>query len=967
MLIAPTLVIGIGSSGLEIADSIRELMVEEFLTPGLPVVRFMNISSHKGGENYFIKNDNYSQSYQRIDTAITSISPTLFDTVQLRLNPASNQYMKGLDEWFDRRLLNFDRTQLESGMANTRGLGRLALWLNWSNVTDVVKRNIQAIQNVSNKMDTNRFIHSYLNNPQLPADQPFVNGEMNVVIVGSLHGGTCSGSFLDLAYYIKEQYPLAKIFGHFTFMDNNLTQLPNNSRLSTNAYSALTEMDYLAAEGSSFKVQFPDTQIQREFESFPFTRVFLLSTTNTAGRRSALVTTNGIIKLENLHKLIALSVFFDIIGCKQEELEGVRINWADTYKSRLPQPPRHQKIFNSYGSLAFWYPKVRITSAAGCEFIQENFIKYWKNNKERQNRNRVQREVQNTYEELFPIIRDTISVFMDDLTGGPNTITAAKDKFINDAILELKKGSLNVSELLAKLNQEPKGKPFATRFKTNGYFYETITLQLDNARLKVVNFVKAKVDSLVREVFQSGFDIEVSPDYLSVTDLIDFGNQLKSRISKVTRQNIPAEDIDYSGCNILLDQIRTEQDRTLTALVFMRDEVLNQYFNRFSDEIRRIYNEAERLLLDHFVAKILRDSLPKIEEIIHESMNNLKQRVNELGNLADRELNGLLDLENFTTLRIITQTETVESDVRVLKARLTKEHASQILLSSREVLLDSASSPVKIFQALRSEAQKQLLLLDDVKDFKISNRLTENHYKDHAPDLYPLFEKAIIFMPNPYPSDQRPNLLAGGNSSIRETIQNVLGVDGDIGSFKITLDIDLNHLIYIYKEDSTIAFSEYEAHNGMKAQYDIFAKQNYGFHIDKNPTKFDVERLLNYKDMLEKKWFKITKDMFLSKIFEDQGVYLKFTFKDRNEIEYELFFKKDDEDAFHARMKDDVPAFEAFKSRYNAVFDRHDRQSFDTLIRKHRENLRFAGWDPTSAKFIEESSFYYNILNTRWP
>lgn len=965
MLITPTLVIGIGSSGLEIAESVRELMVEEFLTPGLPVVRFMNISSHTGGET---SRDGYKELYQQLETAEISISPPLFDSVQFKLDPASNQYMKGLDEWFDRRLLNFDRAQLESGMANTRGLGRLALWLNWGNVTSVVNRNLQAIQNVRNLVDTNDFIYQYINNPQLPANHNFIHSEMNVVIVGSLHGGTCSGSFLDLAYYIKDQYPLAKIFGHFTFMDNNLTQLPNNSQLSTNAFSALTEMDYLAEETSSFEVQFPNTQVPKKFFSFPFTRVFLLSTTNTEGRRSALVTQAGIIKLENLHKLIALSIFFDIVGSKQKSLEGLRINWANNlYNSRPLQTPRYQKIFNSYGSLAFWYPKVRITSAAACAFIQEKYIEYWDNNKARQNRNKVGIEVKKTFNALNSIVRETISVFTDESSGAKNTITAAKDTFINDVILDLKKGSVSVSDLLARLNQEPKGKPFATRFKTNGYFYETITLQLDNAKLKVVNLIKAQMESLVRQVFKSGFDIEVSPnDYMCITDLIDFSNQLTQMISRTTGPKLPVDDIDYSGCSSLLDQIRIEQDRTLTAIVFMREEVLNQYFDRFSDEIRRIYNEAEQLLLEHFVTKILNESYPKVEEILQKSIRDLQKHINETSNLADKELNELLDMQNFTTLQIITQTESVESDVKALKATITNAQASQILLDSMNVLYDRDSSAAEIFQTLKTETQKRLLLQIDVKQFSIGSRLTDDSYLQYAPDLYPLFEKAINFSPYNYPNDQRPNLLAGGNTTIRQRINTLIG-RGGIGNFNINLDVDLNHLIYIYKEESGIALSEYAAYSGMKAQYDLFARQNYGFHIDKNPTKFDVERLLNYKDMVEQKWFKVTKDLFLSEIFQEDGINLKFSFKDRNEIEYPLFFRKDDEEAFYSRLKDDVPAFAAFKAKYDAVFARLDKISFNNLIDGHRENLRFDGWDLTSSKFRDEMDFYYKILNTRWP
>lgn len=962
MLLTPTLVIGIGSSGLEIAQSVRELMVEEFLTPGLQVVRFMNVSSHSGGET---SSEGYEELHQKLETVETSIPPQLFDSVQFKLDAASPQYMKGLEEWFDRRLLNFDRTQLESGMANMRGLGRLALWLNWEKVTSAVNRNIQAIQNVANQIETNDFIHQYLNNPQLQANKNFLHSDVNVVLVGSLHGGTCSGSFLDLAYYIKEQYPLAKIFGHFTFMDNNLTQLPNNSQLSTNAYSALTEMDYLVAEGSSYKVQFPNTQIAKEFNSFPFTRVFLLSTTNTAGRRSALVTQAGIIKLENLHKLIALSIFFDIVGSKQNKLEALRINWANNvYGRRLQQTPRHQKLFNSYGSLAFWYPKVRITSAAACAFIQENFIEYWDNNKKRHNGQRVDLEVQTTFDSLETKIREVISVFTDEVTAEKSTITAAKDKFINEAILELKKGSQNVGQLMAKLNNEPEHRPFATRFKTRGFFYDTITQQLDNAKQKVAEITKSKVDSLIKQVYQSGFDIDLSSDYLSVTDLIDFGNKLAARISRVSGPHLPEHDIDYSGCSRLLDQIRIEQDRTSTALVFMREEVLDQYFNRFSDEIRRIYNEAEQLLIKHFVVQIIKESQSLIEDILQKSINNLQKDISEIRNLADKELNELLDIENFTTLRIITQTGTIENDVEALKRGLTRADASQILSESRAVL-DNSGSKAEKFQKLKTETQKRLLLLGAVKQFQISAQITDNSYLQHTPDLYPLFERAVRFSEFNYPNGQRPNVLAGGNSTIRQNINTLLG--RTVGNFDINLDIDLNHLIYIYKEDSGIALSEYAAYDGMRAQYTAFAMQNYGFHIDKDPNKFDVERLLNYQLMVENRWFKVAKELFSSELFEEQNTFLKFRFKDRHNINYDLFFSREDDDAFYFRMKNDVPAFEAFRTRYETAFSRHDRESFQNLIDSHQEKLLNEGWNPTSAKFVAEQSFYQNILNTRWP
>ena len=251
-MIKPTLFVGLGTTGAKIIKSLRQLMFEEYGHAGLPVFRYIVIETDgdETGEDPELRLTNQMQDFERIEV----ISATIQNTAPIyrKINPNYNQYNRHLAEWLNPELLKVETHSFETGAKNIRMAGRLCLWENWTEMQQKVENAHDAIIAKGTTEKAQDLLKQYYRTKerQEPEDQLIDDGAINVYIVGSLCGGSCSGMLIDVAYFFRSLLAglaASNVYGMFTMYDKQQAIGQNIDRVvrSANCYASLLEFELL--------------------------------------------------------------------------------------------------------------------------------------------------------------------------------------------------------------------------------------------------------------------------------------------------------------------------------------------------------------------------------------------------------------------------------------------------------------------------------------------------------------------------------------------------------------------------------------------------------------------------------------------------------------------------------------------------------------------------------------------------
>lgn len=160
---------------------------------------------------------------------------------------------------------------LNIGAGQTRSNGRFAVTLHKDDLAGRVQNKILQINNAA-----------HIDNP----GYSLLSNDLEVHVVFSLSGGTGCGTFLNVAYLLRELLPDAKISGYAVMADvfRAMMQGAGVVRVRPNAFGAIMDLDFLAhLDAASAPVTFKwlrDAQIVRER---PFTALYLIDNRNANG------------------------------------------------------------------------------------------------------------------------------------------------------------------------------------------------------------------------------------------------------------------------------------------------------------------------------------------------------------------------------------------------------------------------------------------------------------------------------------------------------------------------------------------------------------------------------------------------------------------------------------------------------------------------------------------------------------
>jgi hypothetical protein len=242
------------------------------------------------------------------------------------------------------------------------------------------------------RKETDRLLNKLFNHVDGPPEETFIKDGLDIVLVGSLTGGTCSGLVPYFGYMLKNipqvraamnpsNQQVGQLSGTFTLFDSTQAQQPDNAPLARNAFAAMKELEY-------FHHRFPDNKrtlvhwlpdgAEIPQGEPPYNKVCILTPTSMQGY--SLTDAAGKHDHSGLLRMTAMNMFLDVSlglgdvkqGISTDLREGTsesgdRVGALDGYGQR----PR---AFFSFGAAAFVHPRFQLARMAACRIAAEELV-----------------------------------------------------------------------------------------------------------------------------------------------------------------------------------------------------------------------------------------------------------------------------------------------------------------------------------------------------------------------------------------------------------------------------------------------------------------------------------------------------------------------------------------------------------------------------------------------------------------
>jgi Tubulin like len=245
--VTPTLIIGLGGTGLEVLMQVRQKVQESYGTlDGLPF-GFLAIDT------------------QPDVTTDKAIAPPLTSAEKYWARVTFEEAHKiirfpekypWVHQWLPSELINKpELLTSEEGAGQVRACGRLAFFLNHAAIFEKCK----ALRAAMRKYES------------LPDDDLTVLPRLNVFVIASLYGGTGSGMLIDLGYSLRRwfgsDYTLTTLAMMVT--PDALSGTHMGLRMRENSYAALMELNYFSDASTRYCVRYTDLASSRIEDTQP--------------------------------------------------------------------------------------------------------------------------------------------------------------------------------------------------------------------------------------------------------------------------------------------------------------------------------------------------------------------------------------------------------------------------------------------------------------------------------------------------------------------------------------------------------------------------------------------------------------------------------------------------------------------------------------------------------------------------
>jgi len=359
-----TICIGLGGTGKNVLMQLRRLIIDRYGDLNeLPIVSFVHIDTDKSaaqssglrtGNTYHGVSLSFKDS-EKISATMSSKEVTNFVQGLEQRNQADRPSpYDHIGRWFPPQLLKNIKA-VEDGAKGIRPVGRLAFFHNYLSIKKAIETAEQRTRGHEAKL-----LQKGL----------YLEGGLNIFVIGSLCGGTGSGMILDTAYSLRQNYgdQGAQLFGYLVISP---VLYGNNPSQNANTYAALKELNHYSTPGSQFQAVYdPQNLVWVEEKRAPFDYTYLVSS-QTGGEYS-------ILEQRKLCNVIAYKIGLEFSSELAPVMTGMRDNFLN-HLINWDQHPRHNmQGYLTFGLAAIYFPRDRIVQIA-LNRISLNLLEFWLN------------------------------------------------------------------------------------------------------------------------------------------------------------------------------------------------------------------------------------------------------------------------------------------------------------------------------------------------------------------------------------------------------------------------------------------------------------------------------------------------------------------------------------------------------------------------------------------------------------
>ena len=336
MSLQPMIILGVGSTGQLIVNRLRQYLYPIFQEDLHKLKNELNLMTIETSHGTEIDPELESE---RILISTTKAAGDILTIDDLRSRLGVPLYFLDALE-----VSGADDCNTYGGAGNVRFKGRLSLWHNWVEVESNLFLNEDLQARYSE--DVENFIRPHA----LGTDDKGINISSGirpiVYIVGTLGGGTCSGSFIELAYLVRKNLGGGvPIYGIFAIPQTNWPKM--DLRVKGNFYGSLSELEYYS---KNEYLEIPPTPITK-IEKAPYELVFLVQWDQNDPDGT------------DLCDCVACKILFDFFGMEAEST-AIRKDHSSLNRKK-------EKYLWNFELAGMCYPKYDLIVCAACRLAQD--------------------------------------------------------------------------------------------------------------------------------------------------------------------------------------------------------------------------------------------------------------------------------------------------------------------------------------------------------------------------------------------------------------------------------------------------------------------------------------------------------------------------------------------------------------------------------------------------------------------
>ncbi|MCU0566712.1 MAG: tubulin-like doman-containing protein [Oculatellaceae cyanobacterium Prado106] len=366
----PTLIIGLGGTGLDILLRIRRKVYETYGNLDRLPIGFLAIDTQP--EMTVAAAPLAApplQGYEKLWARVT------FEEVHQVMRFPENY--PGVHQWLPKELLTKPELLIsEEGAGQIRACGRLAFYLNQDAIATQCKALAQKVQHhaAQNSAHQNSAKQNFSNSSPKTTLQKATAPRLNVWVLASLSGGTGSGMLIDLGYglrhWLGDRYHLETATIMLSPDAFSGTQV--GLRMRENSYAALMELNYFTDDTTRYELKFngKPTDNFSDYRS-PYDFPYLVG---SSGQSLAL-------DLETIHEMVSQHIFLEFIPEYSAHKQAIRrrIHRQVNHQYDAPLQGRgFPRDFLSFGIASIEVP-IHALRQALAHRLASDLCKWWLN------------------------------------------------------------------------------------------------------------------------------------------------------------------------------------------------------------------------------------------------------------------------------------------------------------------------------------------------------------------------------------------------------------------------------------------------------------------------------------------------------------------------------------------------------------------------------------------------------------